>query len=201
MYIDWEKILNASYHFLLTTTEWGFKVCAVVAGWLTLGATGSFGSKMETGFGSLSQGLRRMMELPARFGDIGWTAREYQQMGAAEFREAYGMAPVNELMTFLSGIFSYFGQISANLVNAPLTSLTATLLVFLSFYLLGRIIRFARQQGRGSFLTQLEQKLGDRVFNRMEKSVEDESAKAAPEPRKQSLGKKFRSRQSSPKFT
>lgn len=170
--MNWEKVGKASYQFSLSVIEWGFKLCALVAGMLALAANGSFGNKVGTAFGSLPEGLRQLFTFPSAFNKMSWTAREYHQMGEGRFREAYGMMPVDQLIGSLSGYFSFFHEISVSLSRAPLMSVTAALMAFLSFYVLGRIIRFARQRGQGSYLCRLEQQLGDQVFNRRERLKE-----------------------------
>lgn len=169
--MDWKIVGKICYQTGLFIIEWGFKLCALVAGWLTLGAQGSFGMKLATGFGSLSTGLRRLFELPVLIKEMSWAVREYQRIGLAEFQETYGLLPIEQVLGSLSGIFTYVRQISINFSDDPLSTLTATLLVFSAFYVLGRIIRFARQRGRGAFMDRIERRIGDKVFNRVNGSM------------------------------
>lgn len=164
--MNWEKVGKISYQFGLSLIEWGFKLCALVAGMLSLATQGSFGKKLAAGFGSLSDGLRQLFVIPSTFKEISWATREYHRLGHAEFQSTYGMASLDQLIGSLNSFFTFFHQISVNLSQNPLISIMAALLVFIAFYLLGRVIRFARQRGRGSYLCRLEQRLGDRVFNR-----------------------------------
>ncbi len=193
--MDWAQIGKISYQFLLSVIEWGLKICAFVAGLLALGAKGSFGVKFATGYGALSSTLRQLFEIPVTFKEISWAAREYQQVGRAEFQEVYGLAPIDQLVASLNGFFGFFNQISTNLSQETFISLAVTLLVFLSFYLLARVLRFARQRGRGSWFCRMEQRLGDRVFNRVvpdlptkirkaskQKSVKKKVEKSPPKP-------------------
>lgn len=178
--MNWEKVGKISFQFALSAIEWGFKICAFVAGTLALSAPKqSFGSKVGIGFGSLSQGLREFFSIPATFKEISWTVREYHQMGAADFQEAYGMAPMDQLFGSLNSLFSLTNQISVNLYLTPFASIFATLLVFASFYVLGRVIRFARQRGRGSYLCRQEQRLGDWVFNRGDSETKEKAPKTS----------------------
>lgn len=194
--MDWERVGKIGYQFALTVIEWGFKLCAFVAGWLALGASGSFGQKLWVGFGSLSDCLRQLFAFPATFNEISWVAREYHQIGGAEFQEIYGLTPIDQFVNTLSGVFIFFHQVSINLSEAPFLTIIAGFLVFSTFYLLSRIIRFARQKGRGSWLCRFEQRLGDRVFGRGSSAIANR-AKNASKPR--SVDRPMK--KSSPKLT
>ena len=195
--MDWAQIGKICYQFTLSLIEWGLKICAFVAGLLTLGAQGPFGVKIGTGFSSLSSSLRQLFEAPVTFKEISWAAREYHQAGHAEFQEAYGLAPIDQLVASLNGFFGFFNQISTNLSQDPFVSIAATLLVFLSFYLLARILRFARQRGRSSWLCRMEQRLGDRVFNR---STHDLSTKIRKAKKRESVKKKVKKSPPKPSY-
>jgi len=193
--IDWEDIGKVAYQLVLVTIEWGLKICAVVAGWLALGAQGSFETKLGVGFGSLPQGLRQFFEIPALINKIGWTAHEYQLLGQSEFQEAYGWTPINQMMASLNSGTSVLNQISVNLSRVPFITLTASLIVFISFYLLARIIRFYRQKGQASIVCRWEQKLGDRVFKRNLPNIKEKVRQSGQRSADKGI------RQSSPKFT
>lgn len=195
--MDWAQIGKICYQFTLSLIEWGLKICAFVAGLLTLGAQGSFGVKFGTGFGSLSSSLRQLFEAPITFKEISWAAREYHHVGHAEFQEAYGLAPIDQLVASLNGFFGFFNQISTNLSQDPFVSIVAAVLVFLSFYLLARIIRFARQRGQGSLMCRLEQRLGDRVFNRV---TPDLSTKIRSASKRNAAEKKIKRTASKPSY-
>lgn len=170
--MSWENIGKLSYQFALSIIEWGFKICALIAATLALATNGSFGNKIAKGFGSLPEGIREIFAFSSSFWEMSWVAREYHQIGGAEFQQAYGMAPLNQLITSLSGYFTFFHTIFSNLSESPFISIVAALIVFFCFYILARIIRFARQRGKGSYLNRMEQQLGDRVFNRRERLKE-----------------------------
>lgn len=193
--MDLEKVGKISYQFALSVIEWGFKICAIVAGMIALAANGSIGNKIAAGFSSLPEGIRALCAFPASFRKMSWTAREYQEMGGVQFEQAYGTTPLNQLIHSLSGHFTFFHDISNNLAQAPFVSFIAALSAFICFYMLARIIRFARQRGKGSYLSQIELELGDRVFNRRERLKEkvQEFAKRQKAPKR--MG------QSSPKLT
>jgi hypothetical protein len=163
--MKWERIGKISYQFVLILIEWGFKLCAIVAAGMALSSKGSFGTKLSAGFGSLSYGLRQLVEAPAEFNEISWAARKYREIGHAEFQESYGMAPIDQLVSSLNSFFVFVYQISSNLSQSPFVSIIAAVLVFISFYFLSRIIRFTRQKGQGSLLYRFEQRLGDQIFN------------------------------------
>lgn len=163
--MNWERVGKISYQFVLILIEWGLKLCAIVAAVMALGSKGSFGTKLSSGFGSLSYGLRNLFDAPAKFNEISWAARKYHEMGYVEFQESYGMAPIDQLTSSLNSFFVFGHQIMNNLSQSPLVSIIASFLVFVSFYLSSRIIRFARQKGRSSLLCRFEQKLGDQIFD------------------------------------
>ena len=164
--MKWEKVGKIGYQTLFWMIEWGFKLCAVVAGSITLATKGTFGMKLGTGFGALSDGLRKLFSFFERFNEISWVVQEYHQIGSAEFQELHGLAPVDRLIALLNGFFVFLHQTLTNLLQQPISSITATVLVFGSFYLLARIIRFARQKGRKSWLCRFELRLGKKVFSK-----------------------------------
>lgn len=164
--MNWEKIGKISYQIALIVIEWGFKLCAFVATGMALSTKGPLGTKISSGFGSLSHGLRQLIEAPAEFKEISWAARKYHQVGHAEFQESYGLAPIDQLVSSLTNFFVFVDQIAGNFSQNPLVSIIAAIVVFVSLYLLAWVIRFARQKGQGSLLYRFEKRLGDRIFNR-----------------------------------
>ncbi|HKK47092.1 MAG TPA: hypothetical protein VJ964_16310 [Balneolaceae bacterium] len=163
--MNWEKVGKLSYQFLLYVIEWGFKICALVAGWFALAASGSLGMRIGSGFASLSFGLRHLFEFPAELKRMIYLVSDYNQMNRELFRETYGAKAVNQFMASLNDGITFLHRITQNLYQHPFASLTAGLVVFVTFYLLARIIRFARQKGRGSWLNRWELRLGNSVFN------------------------------------
>ena len=56
--------------------------------------------------------------------------------------------------------------VGANFSNQPFTTFFAAVTGFISLYFTARLLRFYRQNGQGSRLVNLEQKLGERVFRK-----------------------------------
>jgi len=164
--MDWEKIGRISYKFLLYVIELGFKLCAFVAGWFALAAGGTLGMRIGTGFTSISLGLRHLLAAPAEFQRMSWLVRDYCRMGKDVFRQSYGAQAIEQFMRSINEGITFIQRINSNLYQHPLATVIATTVVFLTFYLLARIIRFARQNGRGSWLNRMEVRLGNSIFDR-----------------------------------
>jgi hypothetical protein len=162
--MDWEKIGKLCYHFLMYLIEWGFKLCALVAGWFALVESGSFGLKIRTGFSSLSYGLRQLFKAPSEINKMIWFVRDYAHMGKGALRQTYGAHSVEQFMHTLNEGITFLYRILNNISQNPLSTLGAGLVVVGIFYLLARIIRFTRQRGQGSRIVRMERGLADRIF-------------------------------------
>lgn len=162
--MDWQPIGKAVAQFFLMLIEYSFKICAVIASFLVLGTQGSFTDKFQAGFSSLSRGIRKLIELPADITEISVLLNQYSTQTPARFAETYGADTANALLLKINGMTQYLLDISANLNRSPLVTLSAALLVFFSIYLMGWVIRFARQQGQGSLMVRMERNLGERIF-------------------------------------
>lgn len=172
--MDWEKLGSTGYQLLLLIIEWGFKVCAVVAGWFALAAGGSLGVRLGTGFTSISYGLRYLFELPGKIQRMSYLVSDYSRMGRDIFEQTYGNKAISRFMGSLNEWIRFLQRINNNLYRHPLLTIAATVIAFLTFYLLARIIRFARQKGRGSWLARIEIRLGNRVFDRRQQGPSEE---------------------------
>lgn len=169
--MDWEKVGKLAYYLLLYVIEWGFKICAVVAGWFALAASGNLGMRIGSGFSSLSFGLRRLIEIPAGFQKMSYMISDYNRMGQEIFQQTYGTGALDRFMAFLDEGVTALHRISENLSQHSFATVAATLIVFSTFYLLARIIRFARQKGRGSWAQRWERRIGNSVFSSSKERV------------------------------
>jgi len=171
--MDLEKLGRLGYQLLLFVVEWGFKVCAIVAGWFALAATGSLGVRIGTGFTSISYGLRHLLEVPEKFQRMSYLISDYSHMGRDVFQQTYGVEAIDRFMGSLNEAVQFLQRINTNLYRHPLPTIAATIVVFFIFYLLARIIRFARQKGRGSWLNRMEIRIGNRVFDRVRQNPQE----------------------------
>lgn len=162
--MDWKQVAKVAGKGFLMFFEYFFKISAVLAGGLALGAGGSFGTKLGTGFSSLSPALRKLWQTPRNISETASIINDYNTMTAAAFNQQYGGEAVKGVLEYLNEGIVYIQAVNQNLYYQPLATVTAALIAFLAFYLLGRVLRFARQKGRGSFFTRLELKIGERVF-------------------------------------
>lgn len=174
--MEWEDIGKATGKLFLTVIEYSFKLCAGVAACITIGTRGSFSQKIAAGFGSLSQVLHNLVQTPSQMMEMGTIINAYHTQTAAMFTETYGVNALNGLLLRLNGTIEYLIDIYQNFSGGPLVTIAATLLVFLSFYLLAWVLRFARQKGRGSFLVRMERKLGERIFRRKKSGIQTSPA-------------------------
>lgn len=166
--------MNSS-HFLtivakliLFLLEYLFKLAAWIIAIIVLGASGSFLSKVGTGFGSIGDVLYRISEWPERLSYLGTVIQDYNTLTASAFNERYGGEAINRVMESLNEGVTYGQAVYQNFTHEPITTILATLIVFLLFYVLGRACRFYRQKGQGSLLVKKERKLGRRFFDQPE---------------------------------
>ena len=169
--MDWEDIGKAAGKFFLILIEYSFKICATAAAIITLAAPGSFSAKLSAGFGSLSMALRKLVNAPSSLMEMGRMINDYNTQAAATFNETYGAEAVSGLLYKLNAGIEYFVSVYGNITGSPFSTIFSTLLVFLAFYVLAWVLRFARQKGKGSFLVQMERALGDKIFKRNKKPV------------------------------
>lgn len=162
--MDWERAGRITGRFFLLFLEYCFKISALIVASITLAAKGSFGTKLAAGFTSLSPALRRIVEAPGKISETATIINDYNTLSAAVFSERYGGQAIDSVLIFLNEGILYFQAIYQNMVQQPLVTLIAAGIAFITLYLLGRILRFARQKGRGSYIHRIERKIGDRVF-------------------------------------
>ena len=157
----------AAYPFLFLL-EYILKFTAGVTGVVVLGAPGSFFGKLGTGFTSITEVFYRITSWPDQAVYLGNVIRDYNSLTASTFNQKYGGDAINQLMEYLNGAVAYVQSVYENIVGQPFATVSATLLVFLFFYILGRILRFIRQRGRGSYIIRKEREIGDRIFRSSE---------------------------------
>ncbi len=162
--MDWERAGRITVRFFLLFLEYFFKISASIVAFIALGAKGSFGTKLAAGFTSLSPALRGIVEFPQKISETSTVINDYNTLTAADFSERYGSQAIDSVLVFLNEGIIYFHSIYQNMVQQPLATFTAAGISFTSLYLLARVLRFARQKGRGSYIHRIERKIGDRVF-------------------------------------
>lgn len=161
-------LLTLAAKSILFLLEYLFKLAAGIIAMIVLGAGGSFLSKVGTGFGSIAGVLRQIAEWPDRISYLGTVIQDYNTLTASAFNERYGGEAINRVMESLNEGVTYGQAVYQNFTHEPITTILATLIVFLLFYVLGRACRFYRQKGQGSFIVKKERELGRRVFDQPE---------------------------------
>ena len=150
----------------LLILEYLFKVSSGIAGLIVLGAPGTFFAKLTTGFGGLLPTIRQIVELPQTLTTTTAVITDYNTLTAASFNQRYGAQAVNNVMESMNESLTYFQAVYQNLSIQPASTALAFLIAFLTFYTLGRAICFIRQKGQGSFMTRMERKWGERIFEK-----------------------------------
>jgi hypothetical protein len=155
--------LAAPFLFLL---EYILKFSAGVISLIVLGDPGSFLGKLGTGYGSLLTVYEKIAEWPGNLFYLGSIIHDYNTLTAATFNQRYGGDALNSVMDVLNNAVVYFQAVYQNISHDPFSTVTATIIAFLSFYLTARACRFIRQRGQGSYIVQKERQLGDRIFRK-----------------------------------
>lgn len=127
-------------------------------------ADGSFGMKLGTGFSSISASLRSLFEAPGDIIGAAHLINEYHNLSAAAFEARHGAEAINGVLAYLNGGITYLQEVGQNFASQPFATFFASVISFCCLYFISLVIRFARQKGQGSFLNQLERRLGERVF-------------------------------------
>jgi hypothetical protein len=159
------RFLTLAAKPFLFLLEYLFKLSAGVIAMIVMGAEGSFFGKLSTGFGSITGILRRVAEWPERLSYLGTVIQDYNTLTAATFNERYGGQAVNRVMESLNEGVAYGQAVYQNFALQPFATIIATLIAFLIFYVIGRMCRFFRQKGQGSFLVKKERELGKQFFD------------------------------------
>jgi hypothetical protein len=188
MAVEWENVIKSGGKLFLLFLEYCVKVTAVVVTAVTLSARGAFGEKLGTGFSSLSPSLRKLFDSPSEISGAASMIHEYHTLSAAAFHEQYGAEAINGVLAYLNGGIVYLQSVAQNFASQPFSTFFAALVAFGSLYLLSFILRFARQKGQGSYLTQLERRLAAHIFDEFKISAQSDQ-KSTPEnkskPKKQ----------------
>lgn len=164
MVINWERIGKIAGKFFLVFLEYCIKLSAFVVTAVVLATNGSFGTKLGTGFSSISPSLRTLFESPGEISEAAAVIHEYNTLGPAVFNEQYGVEAINSVMAYLDGGIVYLQTVMSNFGSQPFATFFAAILSFWSLYLISLVLRFARQKGQGSYFNKLERKLSDRIF-------------------------------------
>lgn len=156
--------MNILKQLIFFPVELCLKLAAPLAAVISMAAQGNFISKIVAGFQSLPEAVREIIWWIKNIPEVGKIVDDYNTMTAAGFNQKYGAGAVNYVMDYLNHVTTYLQQVYQNLVEQPLSTVLAALIIFLLFYLLARIVRFLRQEGQGSFITKFERRAGDRIF-------------------------------------
>lgn len=173
--MDTSRVLSLLTKPLLFLLEYIFKLSAAIATIIVLGAKGSFFVKLGTGFGSLLSVYDQLLEWPDKMTYLGTVIHDYNTLTASAFNQRYGGQALNRTMESLNEGVLYIQAVYENLAEQPIATVIAALIAFLVLYLLGRIFRFVRQRGEGSYLIRKERELGNRIFNKDTTSKSDYS--------------------------
>lgn len=165
-------MLRIFKQIVLLIIEFCFKLAAPLAAIVSLAAGGGFFSKFLSGFRSLPRAIREIVWWVQHIPEIGKIVEDYNTLTAASFNAKYGSGAINYVMAYFNEGLTYLQQVYQNLAEQPVVTVLAAGSVFLSLYLLGRLVRFIRQRGQGSVITKFERRTGHRIFNTREGNTE-----------------------------
>jgi predicted PurR-regulated permease PerM len=160
-----KKTGKAGSNLLLWIIEMALKILAPVAAAISLGERGSFLSKIGTGLATLPEKIRELVQTLDGTEYVTQIINDYNSLTAAAFNEKYGGDAINYVMQYLNEGVAYLQNVYKNLSDDPVSTVLATLLVFMLLYLLSRLMRFVRQRGQGSVIDRMERKAGDKFFS------------------------------------
>lgn len=164
MVINWERIGRIAGKCFLFFLEYCIKLSAFVVTAVVLAAEGSFGTKLGTGFSSISPSLRSLFEAPGEIAEAAATIHDYNTMTEAAFNVQYGADAIHGVLSYLDGGIVYVQTVMSNFGSQPFATFFAAIISFWSLYMISLILRFARQKGQGSYFNKLERKLSDRIY-------------------------------------
>ncbi|MDZ7716950.1 MAG: hypothetical protein U5J95_12120 [Balneolaceae bacterium] len=162
--MDWEYIGAAAGRFFLAIIEYCFKGLALLSAGVALSTPGVFMEKFSAGFASLTSVIRNVFELPVELSRQAFLISEYNSMPASAFVDTYGAQNIDAVFAYFSNAVNFFVRVEENLTGNFFTTISAAALLFAIFYLLAWVLRFARQQGQGSWRVQLERRFAEKVF-------------------------------------
>lgn len=162
--INWERIGKAAGKGFLFFLEYCIKISAFVVTGVVLATNGSFGAKLGTGFSSISPTLRGLFEKAGEIPGIATMIHDFNVMSTNAFQAKHGVNAVNSVFAYLDGGIVYVQTVMNNFANQPFSTFLAAFLSFGSLFMLGLVLRFARQKGQGSHFNRLERKLSERIY-------------------------------------
>ena len=163
-------------HMIGWPIEYAMKATAATAGLLSLGADGGLVGKTLAGYRSIPATIGELRHIPAKLSSVTQIVNDYNTQTAREFTTTYGGDVLQMISDNLSGLINYGRQVAENFQTAPLTTVSAAGIAFLGAYGFGRMTRFWRQKGQGSFVQKFERDLGDRVFAKRPRASDSPSA-------------------------
>lgn len=155
------KKINNAVRQTLAVPEYVLKVASIPAGIIAAGSTGSAlgkavsgGAKVWTTPIDVVRNFRKLVEI----------SDDYATLTAKEFTNRYGTEIGNYLAGYLHGVIEWGNQFSHNMNNEPIETTIAVIVVTGLLYTGGRVIKFLRQKGQGSYITKVERKLGHKYW-------------------------------------
>lgn len=193
--IDWERVAKVSGKLFLLFLEYCIKISAFAVTAVVLITNGSFGTKLGTGFASISSALRTAFSAPGKLVDTAYIINDYHTMTEAAFNARYGADAIDGVLSYFNGGITYLQEVSNTFAQQPFATFFAALISFGLLYFISLVIRFARQKGQGSYLNRMERKLGERIFSD-EPKIKHERSKAhkVKKKKKSRVKSKFRTK-------
>ncbi|MDX1586518.1 MAG: hypothetical protein R3222_07235 [Balneolaceae bacterium] len=162
--INWERIGKIAGKGFLFFLEYCIKITAFIVTGVVLVTNGSFGAKLASGFSSISPTLRGLFEKAGDLSGIATMIHDYNGMSINAFKAKHGVDAVNSVFAYLDGGIVYVQTVMNNLSTQPFSTFFAAFLSFGSLFMLGLVLRFARQKGQGSYFNRLERRLSERIY-------------------------------------
>lgn len=150
---------------ILWVLEYFLKAFAGVAAFIVLAAEGSFISRVGTAFLSVDEMLNNIVEWPSKIAFMNEVVSDYHTLTAARFNSKYGSQALDTVLIYLNDALLFIQRVYENITQFPVRSIISTLFIFLFFYSIARSLRFLRQKGQGSLLTQKEREWGNKIFS------------------------------------
>lgn len=146
---------------MLAVPEYILKVASIPAGLIAAGSAGSAISKAVNGG---SKVWTTPIDAVSNFSMLVEISTDYSVLTAKEFTSKYGTEIGNYFVKNLHGVIEWGTQLSHNVNNEPVETIIAVVVITGLLYAGGRVFRFVRQKGQGSYLIKMERKLGQKYW-------------------------------------
>ena len=145
----------------LGVAEHAGKAASIPGGVIAAGSEGNIAEKVSEGYQKIATSIPDAFSKAKYFTEA---AYDFTNSTASEFTNKYG----GEVFNALQEGFGNFGEYVENFADQPIESVAAGAIAGASMYAMGRLAKFARQKGKGSWLDNLERKAGDKIWNEKE---------------------------------